>query len=43
VLVVPEVAVSAPFQSFLNQQQAIGRLDRVVINECHIVLKSTKG
>jgi superfamily II DNA helicase RecQ len=43
VLVVPEVAVSAPFQSFLNRQRAMGRLDRVVIDECHIVLESTKG
>jgi hypothetical protein len=43
VLVVPEVAVSAPFQSSLNRQRAMGRLDRVVIDECHIVLESTKG
>jgi superfamily II DNA helicase RecQ len=43
VLVVPEVAVSAPFKSFLNRQRAMGRLDRVVIDECHIVLESTKG
>jgi superfamily II DNA/RNA helicase len=43
VLVVPEVAVSAPFQPFLNRQRAMGRLDRVVIDECHIVLESTKG
>lgn len=43
VLVVPEVAVSAPFQSFLNRQRAMGRLDRVVVDECHIVLESTKG
>jgi hypothetical protein len=43
VLIVLEVAVSALFQSFLNQQRAIGQLDRVVIDECYIVLKSTKG
>jgi superfamily II DNA helicase RecQ len=43
VLVVPEVAVSAPFQSFLNRQRAMGRLDCVLIDECHIVLESTKG
>jgi superfamily II DNA helicase RecQ len=43
VLVVPEVAVSAPFESFLNRQRAMGRLDRVVIDEAHIVLESTKG
>jgi superfamily II DNA helicase RecQ len=43
VLVVPEVAVSAPFQSFLNRQRGMGRLDRVVVDECHIVLESTQG
>jgi superfamily II DNA helicase RecQ len=43
VLVVPEVAVGVPFQSFLNRQRGMGRLDRVVIDECHIVLESTKG
>jgi superfamily II DNA helicase RecQ len=37
------VAVGAPFQSFLNQQRGMGRLDRAVIDECHIVLESTKG
>jgi superfamily II DNA helicase RecQ len=41
VLVVPEVAVSAPFQSSLNWQRGMGRLDRVVIDECHVVLEST--
>jgi superfamily II DNA helicase RecQ len=43
VLVVPELAVSAPFEAFINRQRAMGRLDRVVVDECHIVLESTKG
>jgi superfamily II DNA helicase RecQ len=43
VLVVPEVAVGAPFQSFLNRQRGMGHLDRVVVDECHVVLESTQG
>jgi superfamily II DNA helicase RecQ len=43
VLVVPESVVSAPFESFLNRQRAMGRLDRIVVDEAHIVLESTKG
>jgi superfamily II DNA helicase RecQ len=43
VLVVPESAVSTPFESFLNRQRAMGRLDRIVVDESHIVLESTKG
>ena len=43
VLVVPEAAVSASFEAFINRQRAMGRLDRIVVDECHIVLESTKG
>jgi superfamily II DNA helicase RecQ len=43
VLMVPKVAVGAPFQSFLNRQRGMGRLDQVVVDECHVVLKSTQG
>jgi superfamily II DNA helicase RecQ len=43
VIVVPEVAVSAPFESFLNRQRAMGRLDRVVVDEAHLVLESTNN
>lgn len=43
VLVVPESAVSASFESFINRQRAMGRLDRIVVDECHIVLELTGG
>ena len=43
VLVTPESAVSEGFGNFINQQRAMGRLDRIVIDECHVVLDLTKG
>jgi superfamily II DNA helicase RecQ len=43
VLVTPELAVSKSFGNFINRQRAMGRLDRIVIDECHVVLDSTKG
>jgi superfamily II DNA or RNA helicase len=43
VLVVPESAVSASFEAFINRQRAMGRLERIVVDECHIALESTKG
>lgn len=36
--VTPESAVSEAFGNFLNRQRAMGRLDRIVIDECHVVL-----
>jgi superfamily II DNA helicase RecQ len=43
VLVMPESAVSEGFGNFINRQRAMGRLDRIVIDKCHVVLDSTKG
>ncbi|KAH2531107.1 hypothetical protein KXW97_000558, partial [Aspergillus fumigatus] len=42
VLVTPESAVSPDFQMFLNRLQWTRRLDRIVINECHVVLNSQR-
>jgi superfamily II DNA helicase RecQ len=41
-LVTPESAVSPDFQTFLNWLRWMRRLDRIVINECHIVLNSQR-
>jgi superfamily II DNA helicase RecQ len=38
VLVMPESAVGETFATFLNRLQATQQLDRIVIDECHIVL-----
>ena len=38
VLVTPESAVSETFQTFLNQLRSAQQLDRIVIDECHVVL-----
>jgi superfamily II DNA helicase RecQ len=38
VLVTPESAVGEAFTTFLNRLQATRQLDRIVIDECHIVL-----
>jgi hypothetical protein len=43
ILVTPEAAVGEAFGQFVNRQQAYGRLDRVVIDECHVVLDSRGG
>ncbi len=43
ILVTPEAAVGEAFGQFVNRQQAYGRLDRVVIDECHVVLDSRSG
>ena len=43
VLVTPEAAVSESFGHFINRQRAIGRLDRIVVDECHTVLDSGAG
>ena len=43
VLVTPESAVSESFGNFMNRQRAMGRLERIVIDECHVVLDSTSG
>jgi superfamily II DNA helicase RecQ len=43
VLVTPESAVSESFGNFISRQQAMGRLDRIVVDECHTVLDSKGG
>ena len=43
VLVTPEAAVGESFGHFINRQRAIGRLDRIVVDECHVVLDSGVG
>ncbi|GFF64166.1 DEAD/DEAH box helicase, putative [Aspergillus udagawae] len=42
VLVTPESAVSPDFQTFLNRLRWTRRLDRIVIDECHVVLNSQR-
>jgi superfamily II DNA helicase RecQ len=42
VLVTPESAVSPDFQTFLNRLRWMRRLDRIVIDECHVVLNSQR-
>jgi hypothetical protein len=43
VLVVLELAVSASFKAFINQQRAIGWLERIIVDKCYIALESTKS
>ena len=43
VLVTPEAAVGEAFGHFINRQRSMGRLDRIVVDECHVVLDSTEG
>jgi superfamily II DNA helicase RecQ len=38
VLVTPESAVSEGFRKFLNRMRATQQLDRIVIDEFHVVL-----
>jgi len=40
VLVTPESAVSKGFMSYLRKLQAMDRLDRIVIDECHVLLNT---
>jgi superfamily II DNA helicase RecQ len=40
VLVTPESAVTGDFQSFINRLVMMRRLDRVVVDECHIIMNS---
>jgi superfamily II DNA helicase RecQ len=37
-MVTPESAVEEAFATFLNRLRALRQLDRIVIDECHIVL-----
>ena len=42
-LVTPESAVSQSFGNFIHRQTIMGRLDRIVVDECHVVLDSTSA
>jgi superfamily II DNA helicase RecQ len=39
--VTPESALSVDFGQFLNRQRSFHRLDRIVIDECHIMLNGS--
>lgn len=43
VLVTPEAALSSSFSTFLNRLRAMQQLDRIVIDECHVVLNDQKN
>lgn len=40
VLVTPESALTVDFFAFLNRAKALHRLDRIVIDECHVILNN---
>lgn len=41
--VTPEAAVGEAFGHYINRQRVMGRLDRIVVDECHVVLDSFTG
>ena len=41
-MVILESAVTKAFARFINEKRTIRQLDRIVINEYHVVLDSTK-
>jgi superfamily II DNA helicase RecQ len=43
VFVTPEAAVGEAFGHYINRQRAMGRLDRIVVDECHVVLDLLDG
>ncbi|KAI0993236.1 hypothetical protein K3495_g14948 [Podosphaera aphanis] len=43
VLVTPEAAVGDKFSCFIDRRRAMEQLDRIVIDECHLVLGSKSG
>ncbi|KAI0997534.1 hypothetical protein K3495_g10655 [Podosphaera aphanis] len=43
VLVTPEAAVGDKFSCFIDRRRAMGQLDLIVIDECHLVLDSKSG
>jgi superfamily II DNA helicase RecQ len=42
-LVTPERATSQAFSNFLHRQQAIAQLDRIVVDEYHVILDCTNS
>jgi superfamily II DNA helicase RecQ len=43
VLVTPEAALGDGFASFMHQLLALGRLDRIFIDECHVMLNESSS
>src|SRR6185312_11912204 len=43
VLVTPEGTASEAFHTFMNRQRLMGLLDRIFVDECHVVLDSEDG
>lgn len=43
VLVTPESAVGDEFASFIDRRRAMGQLDRIVVDECHVILEASNG
>jgi len=43
VLVTPESAVTKAFSRFIDEKKMMRQLDRIVVDECHVVLDSTRG
>ena len=43
ILVTPESAVTKAFHRFMDEKKMMRQLDRVVIDECHVVLDSTEN
>ena len=43
VLVTPKAAIGESFGHFINRQRAMGRLDRIIVDECYVVLDSGAG
>lgn len=41
ILVTPESAVTKAFSRFINQKKMLRQLDRIVVDECHMVLDSS--
>lgn len=42
ILVTPESAVTKAFTRFINEKKMMRQLDRIVVDECHVVLDSTR-
>ncbi|KAI8931122.1 hypothetical protein NX059_012132 [Plenodomus lindquistii] len=43
VLITPESAVTKSFGRFLDEQRMLRQLDRIVIDECHVLLESSQS
>jgi superfamily II DNA helicase RecQ len=43
ILVTPESAVSKSFGRFIDEQRMLRQLDRIVIDECHVLLESSQS